>query len=539
MTQSRPDNPPGARLFAPVQGAARLGDQVVEPSARAPQSASQASPAVSDKISSPPQPAAKGGDAPAATPSAKGSGPFQPAAAPSAPPPIAPAGWPAPIEQMAMPVQEPPPRTTTPAGQTPQTVAASGRTAAPMVGAAGTAPPQGDLLPSPRNPVEQTTMPSQSTVAPPVAGNSLDATGQPSTPIAHAPIPSLTLPTALPLTVVERKTTPTPPMAQVEHAPTPGHSHPEPSLITADLAPRLPPSDRADIAPLPVAMAKQAPVSAIPLQDDPASAVAPPSPFMITAPTTMAVPGMAQPAPLPDHAPSPLSRPTPSAPTAWLTADPLPATVAHVLTPPDQPTARDQPNATIRPKAVAGPAPLGGAPVLLEPMAYVAPDPIAADLPLADRALPRGDAVVGKTSLPQAPPTALPDLVIWQIPPNIGKEGIVSVTLAPVELGALRFEVTSRGEGLHLHLTVDAAATLDLLRRQGDQILAELRQAGFAQASLSFAPGGGQSGAGSPGGDARSGGAGGGASSPQSQGSDPAPLHRLPTAGLGLLDLRL
>ncbi|WGV15244.1 flagellar hook-length control protein FliK [Fuscovulum ytuae] len=433
------------------------------------------------------------------------------------------------------------------------------------------------------------------------------------------------MPTAFPLTVVERTTTPNPPMAQVEHAPTLGHSHPKPSLITADLAPRLPPSDRADIAPLPVAMAKQAPVSAIPLQDDPASAVAPPSPFMITAPTTMAVSGMAQPAPLPDHAPSPLSRPTPSAPTAWLTADPRPATVAHVLTPPDQPTARDQPNATIRPnasaapppavapppplmttapttmavlgmaqpaplndhappplshptpsaptswltadphpataahvltptdqptardqpnatirpKAVAGPAPLGGAPVLLEPMAYVAPDPIAADLPLADRALPRGDAVVGKTSLPQAPPTALPDLVIRQILPNIGKEGIVSVTLAPVELGALRFEVTSRGEGLHLHLMVDAAATLDLLRRQGDQILAELRQAGFAQASLSFAPGGGQSGAGSPGGDARSGGAGGGASSPQSQGSDPAPLHRLPTAGLGLLDLRL
>lgn len=75
-----------------------------------------------------------------------------------------------------------------------------------------------------------------------------------------------------------------------------------------------------------------------------------------------------------------------------------------------------------------------------------------------------------------------------------GSDGPVTLTLSPQELGTLRFEVQQTGQGLHLHLTVDQPATLDLLRRQGEQLLAELRLSGFQDASLSYAGQDGQSG---------------------------------------------
>lgn len=70
--------------------------------------------------------------------------------------------------------------------------------------------------------------------------------------------------------------------------------------------------------------------------------------------------------------------------------------------------------------------------------------------------------------------------------------GPVTLTLRPEELGTLRFEVTQTEHGLHIHLSVEQPQTLDLLRRQGEQLLADLRQAGFAGASLSFAGEGAQ-----------------------------------------------
>lgn len=79
-------------------------------------------------------------------------------------------------------------------------------------------------------------------------------------------------------------------------------------------------------------------------------------------------------------------------------------------------------------------------------------------------------------------------LRLVQTPPD----GPVTLTLRPDDLGTLRFEVTQTEHGLHIHLSVDQPQTLDLLRRQGDQLLADLRQAGFAGASLSFAGDGAQ-----------------------------------------------
>jgi len=79
-------------------------------------------------------------------------------------------------------------------------------------------------------------------------------------------------------------------------------------------------------------------------------------------------------------------------------------------------------------------------------------------------------------------------LRLVQTAPN----GPVTLTLRPEELGTLRFEMTQTDHGLHIHLAVEQPQTLDFIRRQGDQLLADLRQAGFASATFSFSGGGAQ-----------------------------------------------
>ena len=193
----------------------------------------------------------------------------------------------------------------------------------------------------------------------------------------------------------------------------------------------------------------------------------------------------------------------------------------------------------------------GGAPYRPAPSAPPKPSvaqtvfPSMIDLPLPP--MPRidgGNGQSGASSAPLAPPTALPDLMARQILPNLTAAGSVTVMLAPIDLGALHFEVTQKGDSLHLHLTVDLPATLDLLRRQGDQLIAELRQAGFANASLSFAasdghPGNSHSGHGHPQGEDRN---------PQIDKTPPLPppaedrapaAQHPPRAPTGMLDLRL
>lgn len=66
----------------------------------------------------------------------------------------------------------------------------------------------------------------------------------------------------------------------------------------------------------------------------------------------------------------------------------------------------------------------------------------------------------------------------------------VDLVLTPEDLGRLRFEVTQVGDQMRIHLTVERPETLDLLRRNADQLLSEFRQAGYAGATLSFGEGG-------------------------------------------------
>lgn len=65
-------------------------------------------------------------------------------------------------------------------------------------------------------------------------------------------------------------------------------------------------------------------------------------------------------------------------------------------------------------------------------------------------------------------------------------ETATELTLSPEDLGKIRFEIISNDDKLTVRMFVERPDTLDLVRRQGDQLLAELRHAGFTQTSLSF-----------------------------------------------------
>lgn len=67
--------------------------------------------------------------------------------------------------------------------------------------------------------------------------------------------------------------------------------------------------------------------------------------------------------------------------------------------------------------------------------------------------------------------------------------GAIEVALSPDELGRLHMQVTTEGNILRIAMTVERPDTLDLLRRHSDQLLADLRQAGFGGATLSFGQG--------------------------------------------------
>lgn len=70
-------------------------------------------------------------------------------------------------------------------------------------------------------------------------------------------------------------------------------------------------------------------------------------------------------------------------------------------------------------------------------------------------------------------------------------DGPVTLTLSPDDLGTLSFEMQQSSEGVSVHLTVERQETLDLLRRNTDQLLDAFRQAGFAGASFTFGGGDG------------------------------------------------
>ena len=128
--------------------------------------------------------------------------------------------------------------------------------------------------------------------------------------------------------------------------------------------------------------------------------------------------------------------------------------------------------------------------------------PAAASPTNTDSLVPTQTTAAFGTALPLAPlpnPVAQPLALAQPLPPmthqvahavatavSQGKSGQIEVAMRPEELGRIRFEMTTTGEKLHVILFVERPDSLDLMRRNADQLIADLRQSGFSNASLSF-----------------------------------------------------
>nr|RDS93912.1 flagellar hook-length control protein FliK [Cereibacter sphaeroides f. sp. denitrificans] len=67
-----------------------------------------------------------------------------------------------------------------------------------------------------------------------------------------------------------------------------------------------------------------------------------------------------------------------------------------------------------------------------------------------------------------------------------GEEDAVEVVLQPDELGRVRMTVAHDGGHVRVLVQADRTDTLDMMRRNSGDLGAEMRQAGFLGASLSF-----------------------------------------------------
>lgn len=64
--------------------------------------------------------------------------------------------------------------------------------------------------------------------------------------------------------------------------------------------------------------------------------------------------------------------------------------------------------------------------------------------------------------------------------------GAAEIHLDPAELGRLVLDILPEGDTLQVTLLAERGETADLLRRHATELVAELRQAGFAQVTLGF-----------------------------------------------------
>jgi hypothetical protein len=120
----------------------------------------------------------------------------------------------------------------------------------------------------------------------------------------------------------------------------------------------------------------------------------------------------------------------------------------------------------------------------------------AAALPILTAGPPSTPGPVGAGSAQAVPITALPHVVATAFRDDPAQQ--VELRLDPPELGSVRFQMDQRSADLVVTIIAERPDTLDLMRRHGDQLLADLRQAGFQGASLSFGTSHGQAGQGMP-----------------------------------------
>ncbi len=304
-------------------------------------------------------------------------------------------------------------------------------------------------------------------------------------PQVTAPVPPAALPQKAPLPVLVAP--PGTPATKIQHVPDnlppakPGKMLPLPD--TAAHSPVVDGQSRRQL-PLPTAVPAALP------PERPASGVAVPhSPAPELVEHTQAAPPSA--APL-TPAPTPATHAQPALPTRSqppATADAPPTEAAMADTPPPPKAAPDAGPKTAASDPILAPK-LPPDPLVAEP-AVAKPQPSAS--PFAADSLapaPAQTAPAPHTPHPQAPEHR-PNLLsqtseALMAAVRQGEPGRLDLVLRPEELGQMRFEMSGRGQTLHICICVERPEAMDLVRRNAEHLLADLRQNGFAEATLSF-----------------------------------------------------
>lgn len=108
--------------------------------------------------------------------------------------------------------------------------------------------------------------------------------------------------------------------------------------------------------------------------------------------------------------------------------------------------------------------------------------------------LPPASAGLGTERPPPKPPVLLQHAQMSAAPStqanadaaSTAAEQGIELSLAPQELGRVRLTLHSDGDRVHAHIRAEQPETLDLLRRNGEQLLVEFKAAGFRQADMHF-----------------------------------------------------
>jgi flagellar hook-length control protein FliK len=134
------------------------------------------------------------------------------------------------------------------------------------------------------------------------------------------------------------------------------------------------------------------------------------------------------------------------------------------------------------PGLAAGTTPLADLPELILSAAHQgdAEIPFGAPQPLVQAAPVPTPQGAGTPFVPAPLTAALSDLLMRR------SDGPVELTLSPEELGRVRLSLSPDGDGLHVTVQVERGDTLDLLRRNSDLLLQEIRAQGFSGATFSF-----------------------------------------------------
>ncbi len=183
-------------------------------------------------------------------------------------------------------------------------------------------------------------------------------------------------------------------------------------------------------------------------------------------------------------------------------AQPAPeAKRADAVDPATAPAAEDTsaplPAVTAPSPALPAVSPVGAAtPAAPDSPPVPTPDPAAEASEAAQALSPaapaphRAEAAAQPTARPDAPAPS-PQAQIAEVVAS-GTSGTVELRLSPDELGQVRIDMRRDGDTLVVSVSAERQDTLDLLRRNADQLVQDLRASGQAGVSLSFGRWGGQ-----------------------------------------------